>query len=75
MYYFGKLLLFINYIKVFKLCENNCYDYIININKSRKFTDKLINIMFNSLNKKTINIFNKNLKLNYDISLRMSYYG
>jgi hypothetical protein len=76
MYYFGKLLLLINYDYVFKLCEHACNGYIINIKKSLHFTDKLIEIMMDSLDENTINNFNYFLKLKYNnTSLKMTYYG
>lgn len=75
MYYFCKLILLINYKKISHLSKNYSEDYIININKSYKFTNKLYNIMIFSINKNIIDNFNYYLSLNYDKSLRMCYYN
>ena len=75
MYYLGKLLLLINYREVLNLCELYRKGYILNIKRSYEFTEKLINIMLDSLDEGAIDKFNYLLKLKYNNSLRMSYYG
>lgn len=78
MYYFGKLLLLLNYKAVFQLCRAMSKGrYIVNIpSQSRRFTNQLIGIMEASLNPETIRTFNQYLRRHpRDASLRMSYFG
>lgn len=81
MYYFGKLLLLLNYNKVFSLCEKHSYYHIINIKSSSIFTNKIIKIMGYSLedNRYKFNKYLENFKDYLDkinhFSLRMTKYG
>ena len=78
MYYFGKLLLLCRCENVFSLCEDYSVDYIINIVKSKEFTDKIIEIMMSALtltNISDINWYLENHNYNYYNSLRMTYFG